>query len=95
MAARNAYTGGQRQEMRKAIKELREALRAQRDMLEEAERGGGVKVWACGSGDTPQFLTRRKKPLFENNQMIGRGWVWGAYDTGTLSRMTVLLTVLF
>jgi hypothetical protein len=54
-----------------------------------------VKVWACGFGDTPQFLTRRKKPLFENNQMIGRGWVWGAYDTGTLSRMTVLLTVLF
>ena len=54
-----------------------------------------MKVWAFGFGDTPQFLTRRKKPLFENNQMIGRGWVWGAYDTGTLSRMTVLLTVLF
>jgi len=35
VAARNAYTGGQRQEMRKAIKELREALRAQRDMLED------------------------------------------------------------
>ena len=27
-----------------------------------------MKVWACGFGDTPQFLTRRKKPLFENNQ---------------------------
>jgi hypothetical protein len=35
VAARNAYTGGQRKEMRKAIKELREALRAQRDMLED------------------------------------------------------------
>ena len=34
VAARNAYSGGQRAEMRKAIKELREALRAQRDMLE-------------------------------------------------------------
>ena len=41
MAARNAYSGRQRAEMRKAIKELREALQAQRDMLEEAERGGG------------------------------------------------------
>lgn len=35
MAARNAYSDGQRAEMRKAIKELREALRAQRDMLED------------------------------------------------------------
>ena len=68
MAARNAYSGRQRAEMRKAIKELREALQAQRDMLEDTEQGGGVKVWACGFGDTPQFLTRRKKPLFENNQ---------------------------
>ncbi len=34
VAARNAYKGGQRAEMRKTIKELREALRAQRDMLE-------------------------------------------------------------
>lgn len=44
MASGNAYTGGQRKEMRKAIKELREALRAQRDMLEEAERGGGKSL---------------------------------------------------
>ena len=34
VASGNAYTGGQRKEMRKAIRELREALRAQRDMLE-------------------------------------------------------------
>ena len=58
MAARNTYSGGQRAEMRKAIKELREALQAQRDMLEDTEQGGGVKVWAFGFGDTPQFLTR-------------------------------------
>ena len=35
MAARNADRGGQRDAMRRAIKELREALKAQRDMLEE------------------------------------------------------------
>ena len=34
-AARNAYRGGQRDAMRRAIKELRQALRAQRDSLEE------------------------------------------------------------
>lgn len=39
LAARNAYGGGQRAEMRRAIKELREALRAQRDMLQEAVSG--------------------------------------------------------
>lgn len=36
VAARNADRGGQRDAMRRAIKELREALRAQRDMLEKA-----------------------------------------------------------
>lgn len=35
VAARNADRGGQRDAMRRAIKELREALKAQRDMLEE------------------------------------------------------------
>lgn len=34
-AARNAYSGNPRDAMRRAIKELREALRAQRDSLEE------------------------------------------------------------
>ena len=37
VAARNAYRGGHRDAMRSVIEELREALRAQRDALEEAK----------------------------------------------------------
>ena len=56
---------------------------------------GGLKSLGLRFRRHPAVPHAQKKSLFENNQMIGRGWVWGASDTGTLSQMTVLLTVLF
>ncbi len=74
--------GGQRAEMRKAeIKELREALQAQRDMLEDMSRGAGETL-GLRLRRHPAVPHAQKKALFENNQMIGRGWVWGAYRRG-------------
>lgn len=59
--------------------------------LAERKRGGGIKVWVTELHDTPQFLTRRKKPPFENNQTLGRANVCGSCDSETPSQMTVLL----